>query len=152
MARERPDHTLQAAALVHEAYLRLVDARGVDWQDRGHFFALSAQMMRRILVDAARSRRYQKRDGEGQKVPLEEGLIISPQPGPELIALDEALKSLAFLDPRKSQVVELRFFGGLSVEETAEALQVSPRTVMREWSLAQAWLFRELTKTTTSDK
>jgi RNA polymerase sigma factor (TIGR02999 family) len=146
MARERPDHTLQATALVHEVYLRLVDAREVDWQDRSHFFALSAQMMRRILVDAARARHYQKREGERHKVPLEEGLILSPQPGPELIALDDALKSLALLDPRKSQVVELRFFGGLSVEETAQALQVSARTVMREWSLAQAWLFRELSK------
>ncbi len=147
MARERPDHTLQATALVHEAYVRLVDARKVDWQDRGHFFALSAQMMRRILVDAARARRYQKREGEVHKVPLEEGMMASPQPGPELMALDDALKSLALLDPRKGQVVEMRFFGGLSVEETAEALQISTRTVMREWSLAQAWLFRELSKT-----
>ena len=146
MARERPDHTLQATALVHEAYLRLVDAREVDWQDRGHFFAVSAQMMRRILVDGARARQYQKREGEGHKLPLEEELLASPQPGPELIALDDALKSLELLDPRKSQVVELRFFGGLSVEETAEALQVSPRTVMRAWSLAQAWLYRELSK------
>jgi len=152
MARERPDHTLQVTALVHEAYLRLVDARAVDWQDRAHFFALSAQMMRRILVDAARARHYQRREGAGCKVPLEEGLIITSEPGPEFVALDDALKSLAALDPLKSQVVELRFFGGLTVEETAEALQLSPRTVMREWSLAQAWLYRELSKTVTSEE
>ncbi len=144
MARERPDHTLQVTALVHEAYLRLVDVHAVDWQDRAHFFALSAQMMRRILVDAARARHYQKREGVACKVPLEEGLIVTSEPGPEFVALDDALKSLAALDARKSQIVELRFFGGLTVEETAEALQLSPRTVMREWSLAQAWLYREL--------
>jgi RNA polymerase sigma factor (TIGR02999 family) len=146
MARERPDHTLQVTALVHEAYLRLVDAGAVDWQDRAHFFAISAQMMRRILVDAARARHYQKREGAACKVPLEEGLIVSSEPGPEFVALDDALNSLAALDPRKSQIVELRFFGGLTVEETAEALQLSPRSVMREWSLAQAWLYRELSK------
>jgi RNA polymerase sigma factor (TIGR02999 family) len=146
MARERPDHTLQVTALVHEAYLRLLDARQVDWQDRAHFFALSAQMMRRILVDAARARHYQKREGQVWKVPLEEELIGAAVPGADLVALDDALKSLAALDPRKGQIVELRFFGGLTVEETAEALQVSARTVMREWSLAQAWLYRELTR------
>ena len=148
MSRERPDHTLQVTALVHEAYLRLVDARDVDWQDRAHFFAISAQMMRRILVDAARARHFQKREGVACKVPLEEGLMITAEPGPEFVALDDALKCLAALDPRKSQIVELRFFGGLTVEETAEALQVSPRTVMREWSLAQAWLYRELSRDT----
>ena len=147
MSRERPDHSLQVTALVHEAYLRLVDARAVDWQDRAHFFAISAQMMRRILVDAARARHYQKREGAAFKVPLEEGLVVTSEPGSEFVALDDALTSLAVLDPRKSQIVELRFFGGLTVEETAEALQLSPRTVMREWSLAQAWLYRELCKT-----
>ena len=146
LAQEKPGQTLQPTALVHEAYLRLVDARKVDWQDRAHFFAISAQMMRRILVDAARARHYQKREGIACKVPLEEGLIVTSEPGPEFMALDDALTSLAVLDPRKSQIVELRFFGGLTVEETAEALQLSPRTVMREWSLAQAWLFRELSK------
>ena len=150
MARERPDHTLQVTALVHEAYLRLLDVGQVDWQDRAHFFALSAQMMRRILVDAARARHYQKREGEAWKVPLQEELLIPSEPRADLVALDDALKSLAGVDPRKSQVVELRFFGGLTVEETAEALQLSPRTVMREWSLAQAWLYRELSKN--SDK
>jgi RNA polymerase sigma factor (TIGR02999 family) len=150
MARERPDHTLQVTALVHEAYLRLLDVRQVDWQDRAHFLALSAQMMRRILVDAARARHYQKREGEAWKVPLQEELLIPSEPRADLVALDDALKGLAGVDPRKSQVVELRFFGGLTVEETAEALQLSPRTVMREWSLAQAWLYRELSKN--SDK
>ena len=146
MSRERPDHTLQVTALVHEAYLRLVDARDIDWQDRAHFFAISAQMMRRILVDAARARHFQKREGVAFKVPLEEGLLVTSEPGPEFVALDDALKSLAAFDPRKGQIVELRFFGGLTVEETAEALQLSPRTVMREWNLAQAWLYRELSR------
>ena len=146
MARERPDHTLQVTALVNEAYLRLVDARQVPWQNRTHFFAVSARVMRRILVDLARSRHYLKRQGEAKKVPLDDVLVIAQERAPDLVALDDALKALAAVDPRRSQIVELRFFGGLSVEEVAEVLKVSPRTVLREWSLAQAWLYRELNK------
>ncbi len=144
MAHERAQHTLQATALVNEAYVRLVDIRQVRWQNRAHFFAMSARLMRRILVDFARSRRYQKRGGAAQKVTLDEALVVSPEPGADLVALDEALTALAAVDPRKAQVVEMRFFGGLSVEETAEALHVSRDTVMRDWKLAKAWLLREL--------
>ena len=144
MAHERAQHTLQATALVNEAYVRLVDIRQVRWQNRAHFFALSARLMRRILVDFARSRRYQKRGGAARKVTLDEALVVSPEPGADLVALDEALTALAAVDPRKAQVVEMRFFGGLSVEETAEALHVSRDTVMRDWKLAKAWLLREL--------
>jgi RNA polymerase sigma factor (TIGR02999 family) len=144
MRRERPGHTLQTTALVNEAYLRLVDMSGVTWNDRAHFFAMSARLMRRILVDHARSRRYQKRGGGATPQPFDEGLAVVDEPGTDLVALDEALQSLAQLDARKSQVVELRFFGGLSVEETAHALNVSPSTVMRDWRLARAWLLREL--------
>jgi RNA polymerase sigma factor (TIGR02999 family) len=144
MRRERPEHTLQTTALVNEAYLRLVDVRGVSWNDRAHFFAMAARLMRRVLVDHARSRRYQKRGGGTKAVPFEEGLAVAPQPGTDLVALDDALLALAELDPRKSQVVELRFFGGLSVEETAAALDVSPSTVLRDWRLAKSWLLREL--------
>jgi RNA polymerase sigma factor (TIGR02999 family) len=146
MARERPDHTLQATALVNEAYLRLVDAKGVSWQDRAHFFAISARTMRRILVDLARSRRYQKRGGGAEPLSLDESLVMRGRPGADLVALDDALNALAAMDSRSSGVVELRFFGGLSVEETAEVLKVSPETVMRDWKLAKAWLFRELSR------
>jgi RNA polymerase sigma factor (TIGR02999 family) len=146
MARERPDHTLQATALVNEAYVRLVDAKGVSWQDRAHFFAISARTMRHILVDFARSRRYKKRGGGADPVSLDESLVIQGRPGTDLVALDDALNSLAAMDPRRSRVVELRFFGGLTVEETAEVLKVSPETVMRDWKLAKAWLLRELNR------
>ena len=144
MRQENPNHTLQTTALVNEAYLRLVKGQQVSWQDRAHFFALSARMMRRILVDHARSRRYQKRGGGGQRVTLDEAMVVSQEKGEDVVALDEALKSLAADDPRKGQVVELRFFGGLSVKETAEVLRVSTRTVVREWELAKVWLLREL--------
>jgi RNA polymerase sigma factor (TIGR02999 family) len=144
MSQEKPGHTLQATALVNEAYLRLIDWKNVRWQNRAHFFGVSAQLMRRILVDYARSRNYQKRGGGAVKVSLEEAAIISSQQPADFVALDDALNELAEMDPRKSRIVELRFFGGLNVEETAEVLKISPRTVIREWSLAQAWLYREL--------
>ena len=144
MRQERPGHSLQTSALVDEAYLRLIDQKKVHWQNRAHFFAISAQLMRRILVDHARSHHYAKRGGGVRKVSFDEAMIVSRERGEELIALDDALTSLANIDPRKSEIVEMRFFGGLSVEETAEALKVSPRTVMREWSMAKAWLYRTL--------
>jgi RNA polymerase sigma-70 factor (ECF subfamily) len=146
MFGERPGHTLQTTALVNEAYLRLVNSRRVNWQNRAHFFAISAQLMRRILVDFARSRRYQKRGGGAQKVTLDEGLIMPPQRGRDLVALDSALDALAATDARKARVVELRFFGGLDVKETAAVLKVSPDTVLRDWRLAKAWLGREMGK------
>ena len=146
MRGERPDHTLQTTALVNEAYLRLVDSSKVHWQNRAHFFAISAQAMRRVLVDMARSRRYLKRGGEVEKVSLDEALAVSQVPGADLVALDDALKTLAEMDPRKSQVVELRFFGGLSTEESAEVLNVSTDTVLRDWKLAKVWLAREMKK------
>ena len=144
LRRERGDHTLQATALVHEAFLKLVDQRHVRWQNRAHFFAIAARLMRRVLVDHARERRYQKRGGDAQRVSLDEGLAIGPGQDEDLVALDEALSALGEVDPRKSRVVELRFFGGLSVEETAEALEVSPETVRRDWRLAKSWLLRRL--------
>jgi len=144
MARERPNHTLQTTALVNEAYVRLVDARQVSWQDRAHFFAICARAMRQILVDHARSRGSAKRGGGEAAIELEEGLVAAASPEASLLELDEALKRLEALDPRKSQVVEMRYFGGLSVEETAGALNVSTETVRRDWKLAQAWLHREL--------
>lgn len=150
MARERPGHTLQATALVNEAYLKLVDASRVRWQNRAHFMAVAAQTMRRILVDLARKRRGQKRGGGARPVTLHEALLVGGQPGSDLVALDDALEGLAKLDPRKSRVVELRFFGGLSLEETAEALGVSTDTVGRDWSAARAWLLRELTRGTST--
>jgi RNA polymerase sigma factor (TIGR02999 family) len=150
MGRERPGHTLQTTALVNEAYLRLIDSSEVRWQDRAHFFAVSAQLMRRILVDFARSRRYLKRGGGAQKISFDEALIASPERGRDLVALDDAMLALASTDARKSQVVELRFFGGLSVKETAEVLKVSPDTVLRDWSLAKAWLSREMQTAVTS--
>jgi len=142
--RERRGHTLETAELVNEAYLRLIDASQVQWQDRAHFFAISAQLMRRILVDFARSRRYLKRGGGMQRTSFDESLMVSPTTGVDLVALDDALVALAAKDERKSRVVELRFFGGLTVEETAEVLKVSTDTVHRDWSLAKAWLAREM--------
>ena len=146
MYRERPGHTLQTTALVNEAYLRLIDAKQVQWQDRAHFFAVSAQLVRRILVDSARSRRFLKRGGGEQKVTFDETLFVPREPGRDLLALDDAMKALALTDARKSQVVELRFFGGLSADETAEVLKVSPDTVLRDWKLAKVWLAREISK------
>jgi RNA polymerase sigma factor (TIGR02999 family) len=144
MSSEKPGHTLQATALVNEAYLRLVNASGANWQNRTHFFAVSAQVMRRILVDWARSRQAAKRGNDVTALELDEALAIPMQTGADLVAVDDALKALALVDPRKSQVVELRFFGGLSVEETAEVLKVSRETVHRDWRLAKSWLRREL--------
>jgi RNA polymerase sigma factor (TIGR02999 family) len=147
MAAERPDHQLQTTALINEAYMRLLGASRVRWQDRAHFFAVSARLMRRILVDFARARRKQKRGADARHVSLDEALVVPVQSDADLsavIALDRALKKLATLDDRQSRVVELRFFGGLSVEETADVLKVSPVTVMRDWALAKAWLLREL--------
>jgi RNA polymerase sigma factor (TIGR02999 family) len=146
MSGERAGHTLQTTELVNEAYVRLVDWKNVRWQNRAHFFGVAAQMMRRILVDFARSRHYAKRGGEARKVSLSEAAVVSVERGEDFIALDEALESLTVIDARKGRIVELRFFGGLSVEETAEVLKISSRTVMREWSLAQAWLHRELVR------
>jgi RNA polymerase sigma-70 factor (ECF subfamily) len=144
MGGERPGHTLQTTALVNEAYLRLIDWKNVQWQNRAHFFGVSAQLMRRILVDFARSRGYQKRGGGAHAVTLDDAVAISDQRAIDLVALDEALSLLAELDPRQSKVVELRFFGGLTNEEVAEVLKVSVRTVKGDWSLARAWLHREL--------
>jgi RNA polymerase sigma factor (TIGR02999 family) len=144
MNRQRPGHTLQTSALVNEAYLRLVDSSRVQWKSRAHFFAVSAQLMRRVLVDFARARQNLKRGGGARKVSLDEALVVASGQGEELIALDDALTTLAALNPRQSRIVELRYFGGLSEEETAEALGVSVRTVRRDWSLARAWLYREL--------
>ncbi len=146
MSRENEGHILQATALIHEVYLRLVDFQSVRWQDRAHFFAVCARLMRRILIDFARSRGSLKRGGNDLKLTLEEGLIVSAEVPRQLIDLEEALTKLAQDDPRKSNVVELRFFGGLTVKETAEVLKVSPDTVMRDWSLARAWLLREMDK------
>jgi len=146
MAGQQPGHSLQASALVHEAYMRLIDCQLVNWKDRAHFFAVSAQMMRRVLVEFARSRQYQKRGGGAQKVSFDEALVVSPQRGEDLVALDAALQAFASGYPRQSQVVELRFFGGLSVEETAQVLHVSSITVMRDWQFAKSWLARELKK------
>jgi len=142
---QRAGHTLQTTALVNEAYLRLIDASQVKWQDRAHFFAVAAHFMRRILVDFARSRNYQKRGGGAQQVSLAEALAIEPERGADLLALDEALTRLQALNERQAQVVELRYFGGLSEEESAEALKVSVRTVRRDWNFARVWLHRELT-------
>jgi RNA polymerase sigma factor (TIGR02999 family) len=144
MKGERPGHTLQATALVNEAYLRLIDVRRVDWQNRAHFFAMSARLMRRILVDFARSKQYKKRGAGVTRVTFSEELPVASGRPDELVAIDDALKTLDQLDPRKGRVVELRFFGGLSVEETAEVLAISPATVLRDWKLAKAWLSREI--------
>ena len=142
MSRERPSHMLQSSALVNEAFVRLIDQREVRWQNRAHFFGIASQMMRRILVDYARQRRFIKRGGDARQVLLDEAMIVSEERAADVVALDDALKGLAEIDQRKSQIVELRFFGGLSIEETAEVLGVSPGTIMRDWTLAKAWLRR----------
>jgi len=144
MGREAPGHILQTSALVNEAYIRLIDWKNVKWQNRGHFFAVSAQMMRRILVDFARGRQYLKRGGGALQVSLTEAASLTECDGADLVALDDALTALAQVDQRKGQVVEMRFFGGLSVKEVAEVLKVSEETVMRDWRLAKVWLLREL--------
>jgi RNA polymerase sigma factor (TIGR02999 family) len=144
MRRESPGHTLQTSALLNEAFLRLVDQKNVHWQNRAHFFGIAAQMMRRILVDYARSRNYAKRGGGARALSLDEALIVSDARNEEVVNVHEALERLTEFDSRKGQIVELRFFGGLSIEETAEVLGVSPGTVMRDWTLAKAWLHREM--------
>lgn len=141
---EHNGHTLQTTALVNEAYLRLASQQKIEWQNRAHFFAVTAQVMRHILIDHARRRHYAKRGGDLQQVPLEDAAVMTQQRAAELVALDEALDDLAKLDPRKSQVVELRYFGGLSLEETAEVLEISPMTVRRDWRAAKAWLYRRM--------
>jgi RNA polymerase sigma factor (TIGR02999 family) len=144
LRRERPDHTLQATALVNEAYMRLVDQRDVQWQNRAHFFGIAAQVMRRILVDHARMQKAEKRGSGQSPIVLDAGLDIAADQRLDFVAVDDALKALAALDPRQAQLVELRFFGGLSIEETAEVMRLSPATVKREWAGARAWLRREL--------
>jgi len=144
MARERAGQTLQTTALVNEIYVQLIDLRGVSWRDRAHFFALSSRLIRRVLIDVARSRGSLKRGADSPHVTFDENLIVSTEPRADIIALDEALTALAAIDERKSQVVELRFFGGLGIEEAAEVLKVSPETVKRDWKLAKAWLRRQL--------
>ena len=144
IGRERPGHTLQTTALVNEAYLRLIDQRRVRWQNRAHFFSIAARLMRRILVDHARAHHYAKRGGTAIKVSLNKAIDVSRERAAELVSLDDAMTALAALDPRKSQVVELRFFGEMSVEETAQVLDLSPITIKREWSKARAWLHREM--------
>ncbi len=144
MARERGGHTLQTTALIGEVYLRLVKVNEVEWHDRAHFFAVCAQMMRRILTDFARSHGYQKRGAGAPHIPLNEAMVVSSEPQIDLVALEQALTRLGETDLRKSKVVEMRFFGGLTIEQTAEVLQISPETVVRDWSVARAWLLREL--------
>jgi RNA polymerase sigma-70 factor (ECF subfamily) len=144
MAGESPGHTLQTTALVNEVYLRLVNVHAVSWQDRAHFFAISARMMRRILTDFARCRHYQKRGGGAVQVSFDEALVVAPEKNADIMALDQALTRFAALYPRQSQVVELRFFGGLEVEEAAEALKVSPETIKRDWRFAKSWLLRAM--------
>jgi RNA polymerase sigma factor (TIGR02999 family) len=144
MAGERAGHSLQATALVNEAYLRLINAKDVPWRDRAHFLAVAARVMRRILVDHARARRSQKRGGQAARVTFDEALVVTNEPAHDFVALDDALEALAKFDERKGHVIELRFFGGLTVEETASVLKVSPDTVMRDWRLAKAWLQHEM--------
>src|SRR5215468_1939907 len=151
MKRESPGHTLQTSALVNEAFVRLIDQKDVRWQNRAHFFGIAAQMMRRILVDYARKRNYAKRGGSAKQISLDEGLTVSVERSAEVVHVHEALEQLAKFDPRKSQIVELRFFGGLSIEETAGVLGGSPGTVMRDWTLAKAWLRREITSERLAD-
>jgi RNA polymerase sigma factor (TIGR02999 family) len=146
MAGERSSHTLQTTALIHEVYLRLVDVKRINWQDRSHFLAICARLMRRILIDWANKHNAQKHGGKEPHLPLDEALTVSSRPHPDLLKINDSLNRLAGVDQRKSQVVELRFFGGLSVKETAEALEVSQETVMRDWKLAQAWLLRDLSR------
>ncbi len=149
--RERSDHTLQPTALVHEAYLKLVGQRSVQWENRGHFLGVAATLMRRILLDYARVHQAEKRGGGGQKVILEEGMAVTQLRAVEMISLDQALTKLASLDADQARLVELRFFGGLSVEETAEVMKISPATVKRYWASAKAWLYREMEKGNSSD-
>jgi RNA polymerase sigma factor (TIGR02999 family) len=144
MAGERAEHSLQTTALIHEAYLKLAGPSPVDWESRGHFFAVAAKVMRRILVDHARARRSLKRGGDGRPVTLDEGAVVARTPDRDLVSLDDALQALAALDERKARVVELRYFGGLTAEETAAVLKVSPQTVLRDWRLAKVWLLREM--------
>jgi RNA polymerase sigma factor (TIGR02999 family) len=144
MRHERAGHTLQASALVNEAYIRLIEVKQVQWQNRAHFFAMASRVMRRILVDAARAKGYQKRGAGGLKVSLDEAVAVADTPSQDFVALDDALNALEALDPRKCKVVEMRFFGGMSMEETAEALHLSAGTIKRDWRLAKAWLAREL--------
>jgi RNA polymerase sigma-70 factor, ECF subfamily len=144
MRRERADHTLQTTALVHEAYLKLVRQHAINWQSRSHFFGIAAQLMRRILIDYARGHLREKRGGANVVLPLNEALVFSPEHSEELVRIDEALERLSKLDSRQGQIVELRFFGGLSVDETAQFLGISPRTVKRDWAMAKAWLHGEL--------
>jgi RNA polymerase sigma-70 factor, ECF subfamily len=146
MGHERPGHSLQATALLNEAYLKLIDVKHVNWQNRAHFLAMAARLMRRILVDHARARGYQKRGGGAARVSFDEAIQVSDEPQQDVVALDDALQALARLDERKSRVVELKIFGGLTVEETAAVLKVSPDTVMRDWRLAKEWLLKELKK------
>jgi RNA polymerase sigma factor (TIGR02999 family) len=146
LRRERPDHTLQSTALVHEAYLRLIDSNNVQWQNRAHFFAVSAQLIRHILIDHARARQAEKRGSGGLKLSLDEAIATPGEKDMDLVALDDALKDLAKIDPEQSRIVELRFFAGLSIEETAEVVGVSPATVKREWTTAKAWLAREISR------
>jgi RNA polymerase sigma factor (TIGR02999 family) len=145
LAGERPDHSLQTTALINEAYIRLIGWTNVDWQNRAHFFAVAAQLMRRILVDMARVHKGAKRGRGATKTTLDEAFVYRPEKSRDLLQLDDALSALAEIDPRKSRVVELRFFGGLSVEDTGAVLEISDRTVLREWTLARAWLYREIT-------
>jgi RNA polymerase sigma factor (TIGR02999 family) len=144
LRRERSDHTLQPTALVHEAYMKLIDISDVSWQDRAHFFAVASNVMRHILVDHARARATDKRGGEAQRIALEDAVKLSDAPDIDLLALDEAMKQLAEFDAQQSKIVELRFFGGLTIEETAHVLAISPATVKREWTMAKAWLFRKI--------
>jgi RNA polymerase sigma-70 factor (ECF subfamily) len=146
LRRERPDHTLQATALVHEAYLKLIDQHSVNWQNRAHFFGVAAQLMRRILVDHARTHLREKRGGQMQRLSLDDAVSWVEERDVDLVALDDALTELAKFDERKSRLVELRFFSGLSIEETAEVLRIAPSTVLRDWSLAKAWLYNQITK------
>jgi RNA polymerase sigma-70 factor (ECF subfamily) len=148
LGNERLGHTIQATALVNEAYLKLVDIRRVEWKDRAHFFAVGARVMRRILVDYARARRYAKRGGEAKRVDFTESLRVSPELEPDVERLDDALQALEKLDPRKAQVVEMRYFGGLTAEETASVLNISPQSVHRDWGFAKTWLLREMTRQT----
>jgi RNA polymerase sigma factor (TIGR02999 family) len=149
LRRERKDHTLQTTALINEAYLRLVDQKHVHWQNRAHFFGISAQIMRRILIDHARRYNYAKRGAGAQKISLDESAMVARDRATELLSLDEALHSLAEIDPRRSRVVELRFFGGLDNDEIAAVLKISPNTVTRDWNLARAWLYQELSGSVT---
>lgn len=147
LRRERADHTLQPTALVHEAYMKLIDQKKVHWQNRAHFFGIAAQVMRRILLDHARKHNADKRGGEAEKLPIEEEiLVVSHEKSAELIALDEALETLSKMDPQKAKIVELRYFGGLSIEETAEVMGVSVPTINRQWRMAKAWLYGQIAR------